>query len=211
MNESWELLSIFGSAFLIGFSGALMPGPLLALVLSGTYQVGYKAGPLVVLGHGILELGLVIVLMLGLGKALDIPLVHQVIGIGGGVVLLYLGIDMLRMVRNSETFSVENSSNSEGGLAFKGLLVSLSNPYWIMWWATVGLALLLSATSFPFWGVVFFFLGHILSDFVWYSAVSFTLHRGKNFLSPRFYQWLVGICGGFMLFFGIYFISEVIR
>jgi len=211
MNENWELLSIFSSAFLIGFSGAVMPGPLLALVLSGTYRVGYKAGPLVVLGHGVLELGLVIALMLGLGKVLNMPLVSQAIEIGGGVALSYLGIDMLKALHNSENLSIRNGSSSEGSLILKGLLVSVSNPYWIMWWATVGLALLLAATSFSWWGVAFFFIGHILSDFIWYSGVSFALYQGRKFFSPGFYRWLVGICGGFMLIFGIYFILGVIR
>ncbi|HQE24695.1 MAG TPA: LysE family transporter [Candidatus Atribacteria bacterium] len=211
MSGNWGLLSIFGSAFLVGFSGALMPGPLLALVISGTYQAGYKAGPLVVLGHGILELGLVIALMFGLGKVLARPLVHQIIGIGGGIVLLYLGVDMWKMVRNSGVSSPGEALGREDNLILEGVLISLSNPYWIMWWATVGLALLISATSFPRWGVVFFFVGHILSDLIWYSSVSFALYRGKNYLSPRFYQWLVRICGGFMIFLGIYFILEVIR
>lgn len=211
MSGNWELLSIFGSAFLIGFSGALMPGPLLVLVLSGTYRIGYKAGPLVVLGHGVLELGLVVALMFGLGKVLDMPLVRQTIGIGGGVVLSYLGIDMLKTLYNSENLAIESNSSSEGSLVLKGLLVSVFNPYWVMWWATVGVALLLSATSFSWWGVALFFIGHILSDFVWYSGVSLTLYQGKKILSPRFYHWLIKICGVFMLFFGIYFILEVIQ
>ena len=151
MSGNWGLLSIFGSAFLVGFSGALMPGPLLALVISGTYQAGYKAGPLVVLGHGILELGLVIALMFGLVKVLARPLVHQIIGIGGGIVLLYLGVDMWKMVRNSGVSSPGEALGREDNLILEGVLISLSNPYWIMWWATVGLALLISATSFPRW------------------------------------------------------------
>jgi len=63
------LLGIFISAFLIGFSGAMMPGPMLGITIEGSLKKGYIAGPLVVLGHGLLELVLILVMALGFNNA----------------------------------------------------------------------------------------------------------------------------------------------
>lgn len=205
------LVSIFGSSFILGFSGAIMPGPLLALVLSGSYQVGFKAGPLTVIGHGIPELGVVLALGFGLGEFLKSDLVFQLISLIGGGMLIYLGWGMFRsLTRASELKKSTDLSFSRGNLVIKGLLTSVFNPYWLMWWATVGMALILSAAKYQLVGILVFFLGHILSDLIWYSGVSFALDRGKTFLSPAFHRGMIAVCGGVMIFFGLYFILGVV-
>jgi len=210
VDSSLGLIAIFGSAFLIGFSGALMPGPMFALVLSGSSKSGFKAGPLTVLGHGILELALVIGLVLGLGSLLQNETVFKIIGIVGGAVLVYLGIDMIRSIRQAKIDLEKGGKDPGKSLIFHGIIASLSNPYWIMWWATIVMALILSASKYKLWGVIVFFIGHILSDLVWYSSVSFAVDRGRKFLSQKVYKGIIAVCGVFLIGFGIYFISGAV-
>ena len=61
-----SLIAIFTSSFIIALSGALMPGPLLTFTVSESPQRGAITGPLVILGHGILELALVLALLSGM-------------------------------------------------------------------------------------------------------------------------------------------------
>lgn len=60
------LFTIFASSFIIALSGALMPGPLLTATISESSERGFIAGPMMIAGHAILELGLVIALLAGM-------------------------------------------------------------------------------------------------------------------------------------------------
>ncbi|MEI6157782.1 MAG: LysE family transporter, partial [Atribacterota bacterium] len=162
-----------------------------------------------VLGHGMLELVLLIALMLGLGTFLQNVLVFKIIGIVGGAVLVFLGIDMLRSRPKVSINPKGEGQFPEKNLVLHGIITSLSNPYWIMWWATIGMALVISASKYRFWGIMVFFIGHILADLIWYSAVSLAIDRGRKILSQKVYQGIVAACGVLLIFFGAYFAMGV--
>ncbi|MBN1636251.1 MAG: LysE family transporter, partial [Deltaproteobacteria bacterium] len=61
---------IFGSSFVIALSGAMVPGPLLTVTISESARRGAMTGPLLIVGHGILELLLLIAIMMGLAPFL---------------------------------------------------------------------------------------------------------------------------------------------
>jgi threonine/homoserine/homoserine lactone efflux protein len=135
-----ELTLIFTTALLVGFSGALMPGPLTAVTVEHTLRRGYPAAPLATLGHTLLEAVMVILLIVGLGEYLALPYITAGYrgGRGNGA-----GLDGVRhdQKRSSGTSSLDISSTGEPKVKltfWSGLIATASNPYWFLWWATVG-------------------------------------------------------------------------
>ncbi len=204
--QGWIL--IFVTSFMIALSGALMPGPLLTVTIADASKKGFRVGPLIVLGHGILELALVFLILAGLGPWIRRPEIAGIFGIAGGVVLWWFGFTMIRdsqRVRPSAEYQKTNDSHS-GKPVLIGILVSLANPYWSLWWATIGMGYLAAAWKYGPAGVLVFFSGHILADLLWYSTISFAVSRGRSWISTPFYQRMILLCGLFLMVFGIWFL-----
>ncbi|UCD65022.1 MAG: LysE family transporter [Candidatus Zixiibacteriota bacterium] len=205
-----ELFWIFFNSFIVGFSGAMMPGPLLAVDIAESPRHGWQTGPIVSTGHAIAEIFVVVALSLGLAAVAQDGTIAAVIGIVGGTALVLMGLsmgyDILRSRVNYEI--VKSDKQSSHKLAGKGITATLSNPYWFVWWATTGLAFLVKSIKFGFIGPVVFYFGHILSDYVWYTVVSVLLWAGKKIIMGRTLKVLIVICALFLIYLGIWFIYD---
>ena len=203
-----EVPAIFAGSFVLALSGALVPGPLFTFTITESARCGFKAGPLLITGHALLELLLVIIVIQGLGVYLKMPMVTGIIALLGGLFLIYFGIDM---VRTAGKMSLVMKAEGIPGQAahhpiLMGMITSLVNPYWILWWTTVGLGYLVAVMKFGYLGVAIFFLGHIAGDYAWYSLVSLGVSKGRVFLKDSGYRLLIRVCGVFLVTFGAWFL-----
>jgi threonine/homoserine/homoserine lactone efflux protein len=199
------LLTIFASSFVIALSGALMPGPLLTAAISESSQRGFIAGPLLIAGHAILELALVIVLLLGLAPFFQQPGVFVATALIGAVILFWMAFGMFRSLPSLH-LTWEGDHKRGNHLIISGILLSAANPYWSIWWATIGLGYILYSWRFGLWGVAFFFVGHILADLAWYSLITAAVAGGRHFLTDRLYRGLIAVCAVFLIVFAGYFV-----
>jgi threonine/homoserine/homoserine lactone efflux protein len=207
------LLLIFTTAFTVAFSGAMMPGPLLAITITETTRRGFWAGPRLMLGHAILEIGIVVVLASGLNAFLEHELVQPVIGLVGGTILIGIGLlTLLRLPKHaiSEASSATAAKGSGKTPILAGIVGSISNPYWFIWWITLGATYLLWALTLGVPGVITFFCGHILGDLVWYCFVSFVVASGRRIINDRVYRGILAVCGVALAGLGIYFLQSAV-
>ena len=209
-------LKILSTSFVTGLSGALMPGPVLAVTITSVVQVGFIAAVLIILGHSILELVMVAALALGLKNVLKNRFVTSAIGVVGGSVLLWFAYGMITSAYSGisapqATAATQETNITSLGLIAKGAITSLSNPYWLIWWATIGATYMLVSLEKSVVGISAFYVGHISSDFAWYCAVGVALVLGKQILSGRIYMGLIIICGIFLAYLGVYFFYSGIK
>jgi len=203
---------IFSTAFIVALSGALMPGPLLAITISESARRGFWAGPRLMAGHAILELGLIAILVTGLRVFLEHELVEPVVGLVGGIILLGIGLTTLATVRRRIVIPTAGEAGRDTGRTsvLTGIVGSISNPYWLIWWVTIGTTYLLWSLSLGVWGVATFFTGHILADIVWYCTVAFVIASGRKWFNDRVYRGLLAFCGLALLAVGGYFLVSAI-
>lgn len=201
-----RILKIGSLAFVTGFSGAMMPGPLLALTIGQVTAAGFAAAMWLILGHALLELVLLLLLIMGLRVVLAQAKVRGFIGLIGGAALLYMGIDMLRSAATVEVGMQGALAVSNGQLVLAGAAVSLANPYFTGWWATVGVGQLAQMAPQNNREYLAFYLGHELSDFLWYAFVALMIVVATEFLQGAWYHWLVGLSGAAVTLLALWFL-----
>jgi len=203
-----ELIALFFLSFGVGFSGAMMPGPVLAVSIAETPRSGWKTGPIISIGHAIAEIAVVVILSLGLVTISDDSIIPSIIGIVGGIALILMGIMMgIDIIRGGISYDSGEKASSHK-LITKGITTSLSNPYWFVWWVTTGLAFLTKSLKFGVIGPVVFYFGHIMSDFVWYTIVTVILWKGKKLIVGKGLKILILVCSAFLLYLGGWFIYD---
>src|SRR5207253_3139909 len=153
---------------------------------------GFWAGPAVALGHSLLELVTVALLALGLSPLLSSGMVPGLVGLLGGLFLLWIAQKTLRGAPRL-SLAAEIAATRPGltrGPIVAGVTASISNPYWLVWWATVGAGFTVTALTLGPGGLGAFYLGHISADFAWYSFVAGIVATGRRFMTDPVYRGL---------------------
>ncbi|MBI4333425.1 MAG: LysE family transporter [Chloroflexi bacterium] len=199
---------IFVTSLLVGFSGSLIPGPMLAMDISESARHGFRAGPLLIAGHAAAELLLVVALLLGLSRIINLPWLTAAVSLVGGGFLLWMASGIIRTGRKEPPPSAGagGASGAHRRTIVAGVLLSILNPTWLVWWATIGVTFVVWSMQQGALGPVYFFSGHILADFSWYSLVAFLVARGRNVFSGSVYRWLLVGSGLFLVALGGYFV-----
>jgi len=192
----------FGIAVLVSFSGVMMPGPVFAAAVAKGYE-DERAGIKIALGHGLVEFPLMAVIILSLGYVFTDDRVMTAIGLVGGGLLIFLGASMV----NSRKMAMTDGAKM---FPYKpiaaGAITTSANPYFFLWWATVGALLIGAAQEFGLIVVVIFAVVHWSCDLVWYTFTSFAVFRTKHLWTPVVHEAVFGVCGVLMAVFGLYFI-----
>lgn len=188
-----------------------MPGPLLTVAISEAAKKGQRAAILLIVGHSVLEFMLVVGFAFGLYTVLKNPVITRVIGVVGGGFLLWMGYGIIKDIYLGRVSLNLNPTDRQSrlGPVFEGVTTSMSNPYWTIWWATIGAKYVLDSLRYGVPGITSFYFGHILGDFLWYGMIAYIIVTGKRFVTDRIYRGVLFVCGLFLVFLAVAFILNI--
>lgn len=200
-----EFFTLLSLGLVVGFSGAIIPGPLLAFTVFDTSRKKKITGPRIILGHAIWESVIILIILLGFGGLITQNILA--IYILGGVALAAIGISMIRS--KGKEISMEKSKVNSSFIG--GIFYTAFNPTQPLWWATGGLALLLTGLEMmSVIGVLVVTAGHWLADLIYYSFVSFAVKRNEQHIVPH-QKAIAIVLGVFMMLLGTYFLIQSIQ
>jgi len=198
---------LLGQVLVISLSGVLAPGPVTAATIAAGTRSRH-AGSLIALGHGIIEFPLMLAITLGAGALLTARAFQIGAGLAGGASLVAMGMMMLWGIRK---VALPQQPPAAANPLWTGMVLTAANPYFFIWWATVGLALATQAIELGILAFVLFAIVHWLCDLFWLEAISFASHRGAHLMGINAQKILLCVCGATMLLFGLWFLRDVIH
>lgn len=192
---------------LVGLSGSLLPGPMLAYTVAKSLSDGPHIGPRVVGGHLLTEAVYLSLFALGFITLFENPSAEFFLKLFGGTLLILLGLSGFLALKGELETPAPHALSLHPMMA--GILLSsILNPTVPIWWVSVGFSNLLMAYRMAkVSGVVFWLVGHSLSDILWFCSVSTLCGTGRKLIGTKLHRTLIAICSSFLLGWGLFLLS----
>ncbi len=195
------MLPILLSVVVISLSGVMMPGPLFAMVVAKSYRSPW-AGPQVALGHAVIEVPLILIIFFSFAQFFQNTIVQLVLSVVGGGMIIWMGISLFRL----RAAVVRGDKDLPYNAFVAGIIMSGLNPFFLLWWATIGSLLLARFFSFGVSGLTVFIVVHWLCDLAWLALVSVVIYKTHRLWGRAFQEGLFIACSLLLAGFGVWFI-----
>ena len=200
------MLPILLSLVVISFSGVMAPGPMFAVTLAKSYK-SPLAGVWISLGHAVVEVPLILLIYFGFAQFFQNNIVQLVLSIVGGSMIIWMGVGMFR----ARVGVVQKGKDLPYNAFVAGILTSALNPFFLVWWATIGSMLIMKFLGFGTTGLVIFIIAHWLCDLIWLSLVSVLIYRTHTLWGKRVQEWIFIACSLLLIGFGGWFLVSGIQ
>jgi threonine/homoserine/homoserine lactone efflux protein len=190
----------------VSFSGVVAPGPFFAVTLAKSYRSPW-AGTLMALGHAVVEIPLIFLIYFGFAHFFQNNSVQIVLSLVGGGMIVWMGVGMYL----DRARVVDEGKDLPYPTLVAGIVMSVINPFFLLWWATAGSLLVIKFLAYGIGGLFILIAVHWACDLVWLSFVAVFINRTHHFLGKRFQEWLFIGTSLFLLAFGLRFIITGIQ
>ena len=204
-------LDFLALVILVSVSGVLGPGPLFVSSTLRATRLGVLSGLESALGHTVVEAPLVFGLAFGLSAILNSTSLRLIALLGGSVLVAFAAIQFRQAahVVDIDAKGLPGQWEKRSGIVL-GLVFTALNPFFILWWLTVGSALISQALILgSIGGVALMYASHIWMDYAWLGGTAAVAGRGGLLLGKWFRALLIGF-GVAMACFGITFILSAL-
>jgi threonine/homoserine/homoserine lactone efflux protein len=224
-----SVLEFTAEVVLLSASGVLSPGPLFLANLIYGSKGGYHSGIKIALGHTIVELPIIIILAISIFEYSSFTLTEEslrMIGLIGGIAIIIFSVaqissitrkrEVIADIRNKrsrnrdEATSLLNrmASRIEGRPIIVGIFFSAMNPFFIIWWLTVGLKLIFdSIYLFGITeGIIILFSSHTWMDYAWLAITAYLISKGRTIIRERLYSFLLLSISFILASYGLYLV-----
>ncbi len=197
-------LMFFVQVFGVSLTGAMSPGAVTAAAISMGARDRF-AGTRMALGHAIIEMPLMVLLLLGAARLLRLPPVEITVGLAGGAFLIFMAVGMIKDLKRSGDIDL---GLVRGGPLTTGIVLTGANPYFLIWWATIGLSLIDGAAKLGAGVFTLMALAHWSCDLAWLTILSWASFKGTSVLKPNVRKMVLLGCAVALAGFGLWFIGE---
>ncbi|MGB3327351.1 MAG: LysE family transporter [Thermomicrobiales bacterium] len=209
--NTMQAIALLGYGMSVGIVLAAPVGPINVEILRRGLLISPKAGWLVGIGAMTADTIFATIIVSGVSGIADRPALRAPLFLAGAAMVGWIGIASIRESRRG-AIVLEAKARGASRSFVTGFLMAALNPMGIVYWLSVGSALVAEAVAkVGKAGSPVLVGGVFLGIFCWVSGLALAIRLGRHRVNAQALRWITGVSGVILVGFAVWFIVQGIR